>query len=140
MGWHQVKLLLRVGSVFMVGETLFHISGLRLWGVEQVWPVAAISYATFFHWLWASASAFIAGLLWILSKKPQSFAPIISFLGWFCLVHACLLIAFAWIDLPSIWQTPSLFIWNPYYSFQLVIEGLTLASAGFVFIKVTKTN
>lgn len=113
----------------MVGETLFHFSLFRLTSTGD-WPVAAQSFSYFFMTLWASASLFMALVLYAVARDKNLQVRFVKPLAAFGVFHALLLWAWSENAAVTTWLHSSLAIWNPYYAVQLKIEGLILVLFG----------
>ncbi len=129
-----LKKIFQFGCLFMVGETIYHFSGIRMMGTSQIWPIGAVEFAKFFMFLWASASLLISGLLYLLQKNLTKYADVIIWIGYFSLFHSSLLWWCATRNYEQIFPLSTLYFWNAYYSYQLVIEGLALFGAGMFII------
>jgi hypothetical protein len=129
----NLRWMLLFGFVFMLGEAVFHFSGIRLWSISSIWPNSAMSYATFFQHLWASASLLIAGAIYVLYKEKDIRKKLMYPLSFYCIFHGLLLIWWGSTAVVSTWQYPSLHVWNPWYEVQLFIEGsVLLIFAGYI--------
>jgi len=118
--------LLRFGVVFMLAESVFHFSALRISGARQLWPTSAWYYALLFNWLWASASLLIAIVLYYLQRDARRYRDLIGAVSWFGLFHAGVLTYFSTVSIEQKLILPSLYVWNPYYSVQLRLEAAVL--------------
>lgn len=130
----NLKRILQFGGLFMLGEAVYHFSGIRMLGTNQVWPNDAIEFGRFFMFLWASASFLLSGYLYLLQKNIEKFSPLITWTGYFALFHSSLLWWCATRNYEHIWPLSTLYFWNPYYSYQLVAEGLILFLSGVYII------
>lgn len=120
------------GVIFMIGESIFHFSGLRLFSAGN-WPQNALSFIYFFQCLWASISLLVAILLWTLARHKQLWTIMLLPIAYFGVFHAIILAWWSFQPLPDLWQFSSLFVWNPWYTWQLKVEALILISfAGWI--------
>ncbi len=122
-----------IGWVFMIGESLVHFSGVRMLDTQS-WSPAAVSYTTFFLHLWATISLFSAFVLYVLYKHPEVRKYFMKPMSMYMVFHGLVLVYWSTKPVVDIWQSPSLFIWNPYYQIQLFIEGAILLVCGVVMI------
>jgi len=117
--------------LFMIGEAVYHFSGLRMIGTSQLWTTASVTFGQFFMWLWASASLFMAITLWYCHRYLERAQPLLIGIGLFSIFHAIILFHFSRLPLTGIWAaTPALFVWMPFYTVQLKIEALLLVAFG----------
>ncbi len=124
----------------MLGESIYHFSGLRMWGTESVWSMPGLVFGKFFMYLWASASLLVAVLLGFTVLHFNRVRPIVSILGFFSFFHAGVLWFFSTQPLAQVWQaTPAVFVYNSWYTLQLKIEASILLLFGiFVCYGVVK--
>jgi len=118
--------LLRFGSLFMLADGIYHASGVRLSGLESVWPADAYLFAWFMMMLWAMASIFIAVVLWVISKDIQTYKKFLFPITFVLVVHGLLLYYVSFLGVEQIFSAQALYVWNPWYSWQLRLEGLGL--------------
>lgn len=123
--FHQLTTtFLYFGAAFMVGESIFHFSGIRLSDAD--WLPGALSFTYFFQCLWASASLLIAILLWLVARHRQLWAVLLPPLAGFAVFHAGVLGWWSFLPVIETWEYSSLFVWNPWYPLQLKLEALVL--------------
>lgn len=121
-----ITLALRVLALFMLGEAVYHVSGVRLTGVEQFWPESAVLFARFFLVLWASASLILSFIIWQFSFTFKNHSAMLIPLAILAILHSLVLFYFSFFELEKVLPVANLYVWNPYYSWQLRLEGLAL--------------
>ncbi|MBW7944705.1 hypothetical protein H3C70_04910 [Patescibacteria group bacterium] len=106
---------LRAATVFMVGEALYHASGVRTAGVETIWPQSAVSFTHLFVMLWASISLLVAAVLFYLQKYLEQAKPLLVILTVPCVIHALLLLWLSLTPYTQILPLANLYAWVPFY-------------------------
>ena len=128
-----LKKLLLFGALFMLGESVYHFSGIRLRGTHAVWSEPAIVFSQFFMWLWASASLLIALVICYAYRYFLKAQALLIMLGLFSFFHAAILWNFSRLPLTDIWhETPAVFVWFSQYTVQLKFEALVLVLFGLL--------
>lgn len=129
-----LKFLLRFGSVYMVFEAIYHFSGIRIFGAEAYWPESAVKFVQLFMMLWASASLFMAVILFYCQKYYDQAKPLILMLAFPMILHTLLVLWLSFTPYPSILPLPRLYVWSPFYQWILRAEGAAvLGAAGMIF-------
>lgn len=121
-----INLSLKVLALFMVGEAIYHVSGIRLAGVETYWPESAVIFARLFLALWASASLISGVFLWQWGGEAKKDKRTLLLVAMLALLHSGILYYFSFFNLEKILPVDNLYVWNPYYSWQLRVEALAL--------------
>lgn len=121
-----IKWFLRFGALFMLLEAIYHGSGIRLSGVENTWPDDSFLFSHFFMVLWASVSFLVAMILWIVASDVRKYTQLVLALAIFAGIHGFVLYYFSTISMETVFSVPALHVWNPWYSWQLLLEGLVL--------------
>jgi hypothetical protein len=121
-----MKTFLRLGALFMIADALVHFSQLRLIGTAAIWPEDAMMYVSFFQTLWASASLYIAGTLWIIADNPTQYKKMLQFIAVLVVGHSLLLYFFSFQSAIQNSPVPALTLWNPWYEWQIRLEALAL--------------
>lgn len=124
-----LKFLLRFGCGYMVFEALYHFSGIRISGAEDFWPESAVKFIFLFMTLWASASLFMAVILFYCQKYYDQAKPLIFMLAFPMLLHTLLVFWLSFTPYPSILPLPRLYVWSPFYQWILRAEGAALLGA-----------
>lgn len=131
------KILTRVFqllAVFMLAEAVYHASGWRLAGVEQYWPASAILFARLFLTLWASASLVLSLLFWHISRNIIKYQGFLGPMMILMVGHSLILYYFSFQHLETVFETSSLYVHNPYYSWQLRLEALSLDAIALLIL------
>jgi len=118
--------LLRVGTVFMLAQAIFHASGLRLIGVEKFWPESAVLFARYFVMFWASASFMVAVVCYFAQKHLEQAKPLLVMLVFPALFHSLILLWFSFSPFTKIMPLPSLTAWLPFYEVWIRCEAISL--------------
>jgi hypothetical protein len=121
-----MKNFLRFGALFMIADGLVHFSQLRLIGTAGIWPESAIFYVAFFQTLWASASFYIAGTIWIIADNPAQYKKMLQFIAVLAIGHSLLLYFFSFQSAIQSPPSAALTLWNPWYYWQIRFEALFL--------------
>lgn len=123
-----LKSYLLFGGVYMIFESLIHLSQIRLVDVKSNWPDSALIYATLFNYLYGSFALFLAALVFYLQKNLVKNRNLINLLAIFAFLHASLVVFLSLnfnFDL-SFAQFNSLRFWIPIYNFYLLFEAILL--------------
>lgn len=130
---------LRFGVFFMLAEAVYHASGVRISGLETVWPADALLFAWFMMMLWALASLFIAAVLWVISTNIRAYSAFLVPIACVLLIHGFFLYYVSFLQVEHIFTTPALYVWNPWFSWQLRLEGFLLhVFSGLVMLHAFK--
>lgn len=117
---------LRLLALFMLGEAIYHASGLRLLGVETHWPASAILFSRFFMTLWASFSLLSSVLFWKMSQRLELYRDLMIPLILVFIIHSGILYYFSFQQFETVFPEPSMYMYNPIYSWQMRLEALAL--------------
>lgn len=128
--WGRAILLLLAS--YMVGEAIFHASGLRSRDALAAWPAAAIIYVRFFEIFWSLASIFIAIVLFTIQTNLQKYSQPLWLLSWYGLLHGAVLVWLSFQPLEVMATYPSLTAWLPNYPLYLRIEAALLIGSFLV--------
>ncbi len=130
-----IKMYLYGGSLFMLAESIYHFSGIRLADASN-WPMSAQSFSYFYLCLWGSASLLIALLLFSIARNKELQRVLLPPLALFSLFHAIILLWWSFQSVQQLWEYPSLYFWNPVYDWQLKLEAVVLLSFSLLVASV----
>jgi len=122
--------ILLASAVYMMFESIYHFSGIRLSGTEKVWPESAIIFIRLFMWLWASASFFLALVLFFSYRYFEHAKPLLKLLLFPSFLHVGVLLWLSLTPYASILPLPNLYFWTPLYSWGLRGEALAVLIGG----------
>jgi hypothetical protein len=128
-----LRALCYIGMIVFISQTVIHLSGIRLAGAEQLWPLAQRSFIELFMMLWGVATACFVGILFIVQKDFQKNAELVRFLGWISLLLGIVTLYESRIPFQEILPLENMYLWFPYYSAWLKLEALgAIFSFGFI--------
>lgn len=113
--FNMLRWAVRAGVVFMVLEGIYHGSGVRMAGAENIWPESAVAFSRLFVMLWASISIFVAVVLYYIQKYLEQVKPLLLLVTIPATVHAVLLAYLSLTPYTKILVLPNLYAWIPFY-------------------------
>ena len=128
-----LKFFLYFASVYMLGEALVHLSGIRATNLENYTSVEIKNFFNMFLQMWGVATLFFAGLFYEMGKDLKKYRQIILLFGLICLPLALVLLKASFTPFEKTLPSPAMFLWIPFYSKWLKVESLLLIS-GFLYI------
>ncbi len=123
----------------MICEAIYHASGVRMAGVEAVWPEEAVVFSYFFMMLWSSVSVFVAVVLYYLQQHLEESKQLLVYLTIPSFLHAVMLICLSFTPYTEIFSLPSLHVWVPFYEFVIRTEAALLLTY-VIYILYGKTR
>lgn len=123
-----MRAFLLFGSAYFFLEFVIHFFNIRLWGLEDLWPVSARSYASILDQFYGSMALFIAGLLFIIQKDFKKYSRIIFLTSVWAFLHGLFLIYLSLSQdfSQSFASLPQLTLWLPFYNQFLLLEATAL--------------
>ncbi len=131
---NTLKRVLFLGTLFMIGETVVHLSAVRIWGANQYWPESAILFVKLFMFLWGGISLLLAAFFYEIQKNVLQYIAFLNIMAYYSFFHGAILWYFSFLHLPQILPVPVMYVLNPYYSTQLKIEGSLLIAFGVFYL------
>lgn len=117
--------ILYFGALFMLGEAIVHFSGFRLLSIQD-WPAEARSFTFFFQQLWGSVSILLAFWLFQVARSRDEQRKWVWPMALFSVFHGFVLLIWGARLSSEMWLSPSLFVFNPWYNYQLTLEAALL--------------
>jgi len=121
--------LLKFGILYMIGETVVYISGMRTAGLEEYWPETAVLFVDFYMKLWAAACFFMTLLLFKIYKEPQKYPFILDLMAKLSVLLGVILIYASKTPFETLIPVGNATLWIPYYSKFLWIEAAMVFGA-----------
>jgi hypothetical protein len=104
----SLSVFFRYSAYFMIFETFLHLTGIRMWGVETLWPADALAYGRFMTLLWGLASLWSVVLFLTMAKDILRYRPLIRMCVLLFVVHGmvlCIISGVWWgVRMPTIYQ------------------------------------
>jgi len=112
------------GSLYFLFEAIFYLSNIRMIDVGTSWPEPAKVYAKFLSQLLGSFEFLLAVLCFELQRNLKKYSGLIKLSGFWASIHAAVLIILAnGNNFTKIFaDTPSLYVWAPFYNQYVFFE------------------
>lgn len=131
-----LKWFLVIAGFYMILDGLIHIFDIKLIEVSA-WPQSAFIYSKFIGNLYGEFVIFVGILAMEVSRNLEKYRNLLYLAAFWSLLYSAVLLYNALtIDFVNVFsQTPSLYVWMPFYNFYLFFEGgLLLLAAVLIFI------
>jgi hypothetical protein len=137
-----LRVTLIAGGIYMLGESMLHVFGIRLASVQGVWSPAAVRYAGFLETLYASFALCVGLLALEVQRSLAGYRRFFYATGARALQHGLLLtqLAFSPDLLLVLDEFPSLHVWIPGYGEYLVFEAVALWSFGLLVLAWSRAS
>jgi len=120
-----LRSLLFLGALYLLADSIFHFSGFRLLSFKKL-DSNIQEILSFFSILWGSATLLISLLIFQIQQNLKKNSQTLILISRYGLFHAFILIYFATRQYENIIPYKSFYIWNNYYSEQLILESIIL--------------
>lgn len=140
---NALRVLVIFWGIYLLFEGVLYFFNFRLVDAKNVWPASATLYSELIGKVLGSVFLFIAAVAFDIQRdllKHRSFVKLSGFWGMF---HGVVLI---WLSLSNNFvevfkNTPSLYVWFPFYNQYVVLEGIILISYSvFVYFWLKNTK
>lgn len=132
-----LRIFLTFLAIYLILDGGIHLFNIRLQSVTNIWPLSALSYASFINALYASFVFLTAGLVLTAQASLKKYKSLILVSGFWAIFHGLLLIYLSLTQNFPL-NLPSLYVWLPFYNLYLVAEALLsfiYATLVFIWIK-----
>lgn len=115
-------------GIYLLFEGLLYFFNVRLADAKNVWPASATLYSELIGKVLGSVFLFIAAVVFDLQRDLLKHRNFIKLSGFWSIFHGGILI---WLSLSNNFvevfkNTPSLYVWFPFYSQYVALEGIIL--------------
>ena len=118
--------ILKFGFIYMLGETIVHLSGIRLINLNQFWPQPAVTFLEEFILLWGAACIFLTWLNFRLITHFNQLKHLLPEISIVLLIHAFILLYISRNHLDQMLPTQTATVWIPHYQIWLKFEAFLL--------------
>ena len=114
-------------------DALVHLFDIKLIDVQNSWSGLSLVYGQFIDHLYASFAILASILAIIASQNLDKYKTLIKISGFWALFHGLLLIYTSLtVNFNIFKDTPSVFVWMPFYNSYLILEGIFLIGLSLV--------
>lgn len=123
-------------GIYLLFEAFLYLSHVRLTDIKPFWLPSATAYSQFIESMLGSVFLFLSAAAFELQRDLQKYKKIIVLSAPWAIFHGGLLIYFKGQNYVTLYaNTPSLYVWTPFYNSYLLFEGmLALIYAVVVFL------
>lgn len=140
---NALRVLVIFWGIYLTFEGILYFFNIRLTDVKNIWPTSATLYLELIEKVLGSVLLFIAVVAFDMQRNLVNKRNFIKLSGFWGIFHGGVLI---WLSLSNNFvevfkNTPSLYVWFPFYNQYVTLEGIILISYSvlvYFWLKNTK--
>lgn len=134
--------ILIFGFFYLIFDTVLYFSNIRLSNVFSVWPESAVSYATLVNKAFGSFTFLTALIVFELQRNLSKYRNLVMLVAVWAFLHGVILLYLSLSNdyLKIFANSPSLYVWFPFYDQYLILEAVLLFVFSLVVFIWVKTE
>lgn len=140
---NSLRVLVIFWGIYLFFEGILYFFNVRLVDARNIWPASVTLYSGLIGKVLGSVFLFIAAVVFDVQRNLLKYRNFIKLSGFWGMFHGGVLI---WLSLSNNFtevfkNTPSLYVWFPFYNQYVALEGIILVSYSvlvYFWLKNTK--